>query len=64
LYRANLNFYQLTKYLDLLLRFNMIQEVESPFHGYRTTEKGLQFLGLFESLDMEGRAILVHQIAQ
>jgi len=48
LYKANINFYQLTKYLSLLTSVGMIEEVESPFKGYRITEKGLQFMHMFE----------------
>lgn len=48
LYKANLNFYQLTSYIDLLKAVGMIEEVEAPFKGYRITEKGLQFIKMFE----------------
>ncbi len=48
LYKANINFYQLTRYLDLLTKVGMIEEVESPFKGYRITEKGQQFIKMFE----------------
>jgi predicted transcriptional regulator len=46
LYRANINFYQLTKYLDFLLRLEMVEEIEHP-RRYRITEKGKQVLNLF-----------------
>ncbi len=48
LYKANINFYQLTRYIDLLTKVGMIEEVQSPFKGYRITEKGLQFIKMFE----------------
>ncbi len=48
LYKANINFYQLTRYIDLLTTVGMIEEVQSPFKGYRITEKGLQFIKMFE----------------
>ena len=48
LYQANINFYQLTRYLDLLTTVGMIEQVESPFRGYIITEKGLQFIKMFE----------------
>lgn len=48
LYMAKLNFYQLTKYLDLLIELGMIEAVESQFKCYRITEKGLQFIKMFE----------------
>ncbi|MEM3084838.1 MAG: winged helix-turn-helix domain-containing protein [Nitrososphaerales archaeon] len=47
LYKANINFHQLTKYLDLLLSLQMLEEINDPFKGYRTTEKGRQMLDLF-----------------
>ena len=47
LYKANINFYQLTRYLDLLNGLEMLEEIDQPYKGYRTTEKGRQMLGLF-----------------
>ncbi len=49
LYKANINFYQLTRYLRLLLDLQMIEEIKDPFVGFRITEKGRQLLNLFES---------------
>ena len=48
LYKANINFYQLRRYVDLLIGVAMIEEIESPFRGYRITEKGIQFIKMFE----------------
>ena len=48
LYGANINFYQLTSYLDLLMKVGMIEEKELPSRSYRTTEKGLEFIKMFE----------------
>ena len=48
LYKANINFYQVTKYLDLLTSVSMLEKIE---FGYRITEKGLQFLKMFEPKD-------------
>ena len=53
LYRANINFYQLTKYLDLLQGLEMIEEVDEPYKGYKTTEKGRQMLELFNHNEIE-----------
>lgn len=50
LYHAKINFYQLSRYLDLLLRAEMIEEIENPFEGYRTTEKGRIMLDLFSRI--------------
>ena len=54
LYKANINFYQLTRYLDLLKSLDMLEEIDQPYKGYRTTEKGRQMLTLFnfEGLDI------------
>jgi len=47
LYTAKINFYQLSRYLDLLLKIEMVEEVHEPIQGYKTTEKGRVFLRLF-----------------
>ena len=47
LYKANINFYQLTRYLDLLLGLEMLEKINQPYNGYRITEKGRQMLHLF-----------------
>ena len=49
LYKANINFYQLTRYLDLLLSLEMLEEINEPYKGYRITEKGRQMLNLFRN---------------
>ncbi len=48
LYKANINFYQLTRYLDLLGKLGMIEAIVSPYRSYRITEKGVQFIAMFE----------------
>ena len=47
IYTAKINFYQVSKYLDFLLKIGMIEQVNLPFRGYRTTDKGRVFLQLF-----------------
>ena len=47
LYTAKVNFYQLTRYLDLLLATNMIEEISEPLDGYRITKKGRLLLSMF-----------------
>lgn len=49
LYKANLNFYQLNRYIDELVRLGFIKEIDIPFKGYVTTEKGKQFLTMMKS---------------
>ncbi|MGI0013372.1 MAG: winged helix-turn-helix domain-containing protein [Nitrososphaera sp.] len=53
LYKAGINFYQLTRYLDLLLRTGMMEEITSPFMAYRTTEKGRVLMNLFSSPELQ-----------
>jgi predicted transcriptional regulator len=53
LYKAGINFYQLSRYLDLLLKTGMMEEVTSPFVAYRTTEKGRVLISLFSSGDLQ-----------
>lgn len=48
IYRANINFAQLVRYLNFLVSSGMLEYIEEPFRGYRTTEKGLRFLALFD----------------
>ena len=53
LYKAGINFYQLSRYLDLLLKTGMMEEVQTPYVAYRTTEKGRVLMKLFSSADLE-----------
>ncbi len=48
LYRANLNFYQLNRYINDLVSLGLIREVDVPFKGYVATEKGRQFLAMMK----------------
>lgn len=52
LYKAGINFYQLSRYLDLLLKTGMMEEVQTPFVAYRTTEKGRVLIKLFSSSEL------------
>jgi len=54
-YRANLNFKVVKRYLTVLLK-NGLLEVDPPF--YSSTEKGEEFLRLFEKV----RAIVGKQV--
>jgi predicted transcriptional regulator len=49
LYKAGVNFHQLDRYLGLLLSIGLVRTVTEPFNGYQITEKGIQFLDLFDS---------------
>jgi predicted transcriptional regulator len=50
IYRLRINYYQLTRYLDLLLKLEMVEEVSSPFEGYAITEKGRIMQSLFNKI--------------
>jgi predicted transcriptional regulator len=50
IYRLRINYYQLTRYLDLLLKLEMVQEVSKPFEGYAITEKGRVMRSLFNRI--------------
>jgi predicted transcriptional regulator len=56
LYQGGINYYQLTRYLDLLTKSGMIEQITEPFAGYRTTEKGRILLSLFDAIDGEEKA--------
>ena len=53
MYKSNLSFKQLDMYLKFLLRQSLIEEhfeIEDGSKRYYVTNKGLQFLNLFENL--------------
>ena len=50
IYRLRINYYQLTRYLDLLLKLEMVEEVSKPFEGYAITEKGRIMQSLFNKI--------------
>jgi len=53
LYKAGINFYQLSRYLDLLLKTGMMEQINEPFAAFRTTEKGRVMMNLFSAIEME-----------
>lgn len=53
MYRANLSYLMVTEYLDFLCRSNLIRETveeEGTTKLYQTTEKGLRYLEVYETL--------------
>lgn len=50
IYKLRINYYQLTRYLDLLLKLEMVEEVSAPFEGYAITEKGRLMQKLFSNV--------------
>jgi predicted transcriptional regulator len=53
LYKAGINFYQLTRYLDLLLKTGMMEQINDPHLAFRTTEKGRVLINLFSGTELE-----------
>ena len=49
-YKANLNFKIVKRYLNDLRESGLITDIESESRLYRTTEKGLRYIGHFEGL--------------
>ncbi len=47
LYRMRINYYQLSRYLNLLLKLDMVEEVTDPLEGFKITAKGRTMLSLF-----------------
>jgi len=50
IYRANLNFNLVNRYLSLLIREGLISLTRSSARKLKTTEKGLEFLKAYENL--------------
>ena len=48
LYRTNLSYSQLKKYLSNLLRMGLAEELEKPYRQFKTTEKGRIFINLIK----------------
>ena len=49
-YRANLNFNVVNRYLDLLIQEDLIRLTAGLERKFKTTEKGLEFLKAYKSL--------------
>ncbi len=53
MYKVRLNYYQLAKYLGLLLKLGMIEEISEPFDGFRIADKGRLFLKLLATVHLD-----------
>gem|GEM_PF-6702758 len=49
LYRTNLSYYQLKKYLASLLRMGLAEEINEPHRAFRITEKGRMFMQIIDT---------------
>ncbi|MFL6358142.1 MAG: winged helix-turn-helix domain-containing protein [Nitrososphaeraceae archaeon] len=50
MYKAFLSYAQLKEYLSVLIANNLLEYLEGP-QMYRTTEKGLNFLNMYNKID-------------
>ncbi len=55
-YRANLNFNIINRYLDLLLRNGLVGVTEGS-SKYKITEKGLEFLDAYRNLEEKAKGL-------
>lgn len=46
LYKTNLSYSQLKKYLGSLLQMGLAEQIDEPFRAFRITEKGRTFMDL------------------
>lgn len=49
LFRTNLSYAQIKKYLDMLVQMGLIQEVQEPYAGFQITERGRLFAQILAS---------------
>jgi predicted transcriptional regulator len=57
LYKAGINYYQLTRYLEWLLKAEMIEQINDSNIVYRTTQKGHLLLKLFDTEQIEASSL-------
>jgi predicted transcriptional regulator len=50
MYRTFLTYWQLEDYLAILIRSGLLEYLEAT-HTYRTTERGLKFLKIYEKME-------------
>lgn len=55
LYKTNLSYAQIKKYLDMLSRMGLIQEIQEPYLGFQITEKGKIFVQILASHPRKSR---------
>lgn len=56
-YRANLNFNIVNRYLDLLLRSGLVGATGGSSKKYEITEKGLEFLNAYRNLKEKAKGL-------
>lgn len=56
LYKTNLSYSQLRKYLSNLLHMGLAEEFDQPFRTFRITEKGRTFIDLISNGPIDGNS--------
>lgn len=55
LYKTNLSYAQIKKYLNMLSQMGLIQEIQEPYLGFQITEKGKIFVQILASHPRKSR---------
>jgi predicted transcriptional regulator len=54
LYRTNLSYAQMKKYLDNLIQMGLAEEIKDPFRSFKITEKGRMFMQIVAAHNING----------
>ena len=55
LYKSNMSYTQLIKYLNVLVEMGLAQENRKPFHAFTVTQNGKTFYKLIKNITIEGQ---------
>jgi len=53
LYKSNMSYTQLIKYLNVLVEMGLAQEKRKPFHAFTVTQNGKTFYKLIKNIKIE-----------
>ena len=54
LYKSNMSYTQLIKYLNVLVEMGLAQENRKPFHAFTVTQNGKTFYKLIKNISIDG----------
>ena len=55
LYKSNMSYTQLIKYLNVLVEMGLAQENRKPFHAFTVTQNGKTFYKLIKNITIDGQ---------
>jgi predicted transcriptional regulator len=55
LYKSNLNYFQLKRYLAMLINLGLIEEIREPCHLFQISPEGNEFLRLLAAHQRKGK---------